>query len=503
MINKPVCACLAILLCLIGCGAPLQKSLEPDATSPAAADNDLWRSIQDIRQDDWFHLLNTGQEALVWRIRAIDSASQSIDLQTFLWKSDSTGQLIMARLLAAADRGVAIRILLDDSFLSGNDPDINLLARHPYISYRIYNPATRRQQSLLGKELANLNDFQRLNHRMHNKVMVVDERTAIVGGRNLADEYFGYHQQHNFRDMEVLTAGTIVGKIGAEFDRYWNSDWSIPVSRIIEEPESDADIELLQSKLAATALAFPREEPATQTARWMALASNAHAGSAELLFDSPPDDFSQAEQQTSQLAGQLLENLAKIERQAIIVSAYYIPTPELEARIRAMEQRGVDVRLLTNSLNTNNHTTAHSAYQKHRKALLQAGAELHETRADAKDRILYMQQPVGRRILGLHAKTLVLDEDQVFIGSTNLDPRSLRINTEVGLWIHSPGLNQALREQLAVDMLPGNSWKLSLDQEGRINWQSDDQLLTSQPAASFYLRLENWFFGLLPLEGEM
>jgi putative cardiolipin synthase len=409
----------------------------------------------------------------------------------------------MARLLAAADRGVAIRILLDDSFLSGNDPDVMLLANHPRINYRIYNPATSRQQSLAGKQLANINDFQRLNHRMHNKVMIADERAAIVGGRNLADEYFGYHQQHNFRDMEVLTAGAIVAKIGAEFDRYWNSDWSIPASSIIEGPGKEADIVQLRSKLVATALVLPSEEPAKRAAQWMALASSAHAGSAELLFDIPPDDFSQAEQQPSQLAALLLENLGKVERQIIIVSAYYIPTLELEARIRSMEQRGVQVRLLTNSLNTNNHTTAHSAYQKHRKALLEAGAELHETRADAKDRSLYMQQPVGRRILGLHAKTLVLDEDEVFIGSTNLDPRSLRINTEVGLWIHSPGLNRALRGQLAVDMLPGNSWKLSLDQDGHLSWQSDEQLLTSQPASSFYLRLENWFFGLLPIEGEM
>jgi putative cardiolipin synthase len=495
------CASLMLLLCLFGCAAPLQRSSVADEFSAAPANSNLWQSVAAMRQDDWFHLLNTGHQALAWRIRAIDSASESIDLQTFLWKSDATGKLIMARLLAAADRGVAIRILLDDSFLAGNDSDVTLLASHPQISYRIYNPATQRAHSQPSKQLANLTDFQRLNHRMHKKVMIVDERAAIVGGRNLADEYFGYHQQHNFRDMEVLTGGALVGKIGVEFDRYWNNDWSIPASRIIETP--DSGIALLRQDLAVNALAFPVEDAETQASRWRNMVRHAHCGKAELLYDTPPEDLSLAENQASQLAQQLLANLASVEREVIIVSAYYIPTAELEARVSSMEQRGVQVRLLTNSLNTNNHTTAHSAYQKHRKAMLEAGADLHETRADAEDRSLYMEAPVDGRILGLHAKTLVIDDDQLFIGSTNFDPRSLRINTEIGLWIYSPGLNHALRQQLSIDMLPANAWHLALDDDDDLVWQSEQQTLTRQPASSFYLRMENWFFGLLPIEGEM
>lgn len=501
MDTKRAYGLLILFLCLFGCAAPLERSTLADEFSASPADNNLWQTVATIRQDDWFHLLNTGHQALAWRIRAIDSASESIDLQTFLWKSDATGKLIMARLLAAADRGVAIRILLDDSFLAGNDSDVALLARHAQISYRIYNPATQRKHSQSSKQLANLNDFQRLNHRMHNKVMIVDERAAIVGGRNLADEYFGYHQQHNFRDMEVLTGGALVGRIGEEFDRYWNNDWSIPASHIIEAPGGDS--ELLRDDLAAGALAFPTEDAATQVSRWSTMVRHAHSGEAELLYDTPPEDLSLPENQASQLAQQLLAKLATVEREIIIVSAYYIPTPELEARVSSMEQRGVQVRLLTNSLNTNNHTTAHSAYQKHRKAMLKAGADLHETRADAQDRSLYMQAPVDARILGLHAKTLVLDDDQVFIGSTNLDPRSLRINTEVGLWIHSPGLNHDLRQQLSIDLLPANAWHLALAEDGNIVWQSGQQTLTRQPASSFYLRMENWFFGLLPIEAQM
>ena len=163
----------------------------------------------------------------------------------------------------------------------------------------------------------------------------------------------------------------------------------------------------------------------------------------------------------------------------------------------------MQVRLLTNSLNTNNHTSAHSAYQKHRQRILETGAELHETKSDAKDRAIYMQSPVDQRILGLHAKTLLIDDDQVFIGSSNLDPRSLILNTEIGLWIQSPRLNRALRKEFGLDLQPQNAWRVSLNEQQEIVWQSDTITTTVQPSASLFLRLENWFFGLLPIEDEM
>lgn len=495
---------LAVALCLVAACAPtLQTSKELPEPPVRASTQAPWNLLAERRQDDWFHLLNTGEKALEWRLRSIDSASSSIDLQTFLWKNDQIGQAIMWHLLAAADRGVKVRLLLDDSFLSSHDPSIAILATHPNIRYRIYNPATRREDSLWAKQLANLNAFERLDHRMHNKAMITDGRTAIIGGRNLADEYFGYHTQHNFRDMEVLTSGSVVKHLGNEFNRFWNSPWSDPYSTVLQGDESLDTLENLRSEFFAGELPGPSPEFNPHIEQWLALANAAHSGYAELLFDLPPDDPSMIADKPPLLTTRLLELLATIEREVIIVSAYYIPTPELEQHIETLERRGVEVRLLTNSLETNNHTSAHSAYQKHRRQMLETGVELHETRADAKDRGIYMQPPVEQRILGLHAKTLLADDDQVFIGSANLDPRSLRLNTEMGLWIRSPGLNQALRRELSVDLEPQNAWRLTINGDQDIVWQSDDIVTIEQPSPSFFLRLENWLFGLLPIENEM
>jgi putative cardiolipin synthase len=486
--------------------APVLKKSDMPAEPPSKASNEApWSNIAELRQDDWFYLLNTGQQGLEWRLRSIDSASSSIDLQTFLWSYDSVGRSIMLHLLAAADRGVKVRILLDDSFLSSHDLSIAFLAKHPNIRYRIYNPATQREGSLFTKQLANLNAFARLDHRMHNKSMIIDGRSAIVGGRNLADEYFGYHSHYNFRDMEVLVSGSIVNQLGNEFSRFWNSPWAEPYSAILHDSGSADSLDELRRELASSDLAAPPPAPAfsPNTEQWLEVANAAHSGKAELLFDLPPDDPAVVTEYSSQLATELIERLGTAEKEMIIVSAYFIPTPKLEQFIGTLKQRNVTVRVLTNSLETNNHTTAHSAYQKHRQGMLEQGAQLHEIRPNAKDRSIYMHPPVGERILGLHAKTLLVDDDHVFIGSTNLDPRSLRINTEMGLWIESPGLNQALREELGIDLQLQNAWRLILNEDKQIVWQSEDSTTTVQPSASFFRRLENWFFGLLPIENEM
>ncbi len=490
---------------LAACAPALQKSATEPEPPAATSDRAPWYNLAEQRSDDWFHLLNTGEQALAWRLQSIDSASSSIDLQTFLWKHDRVGKTLMLHLLAAADRGVKVRILLDDSFLSGHDPSVAILALHPNIRYRIFNPATERADSLLAKQVANLNAFARLNHRMHNKAMITDGRTAIVGGRNLADEYFGYHASHNFRDLEVLAAGSVVNQLGKEFSRFWNSPWSEPYRDILDQKLTSSALDALRLELAGSALigrgpgnAF---EPDTQ--RWLALARAAHAGRAELLFDLPPEDPAIVTASSSLLTTRLLELLDRTQREVIVVSAYYIPTPNLERHMERLEQRGVAVRLLTNSLATNNHTSAHSAYQKHRKRILTSGVELHEIRADARDRDRYMQAPVDQRVLGLHAKSLLVDDDQVFVGSTNLDPRSLRLNSEMGLWITSRSLNQALRQELGIDLELQNAWRVTLDEQQRVVWQSDAISTTVQPSPTFFMRFENWFFGLLPIENEM
>jgi putative cardiolipin synthase len=220
--------------------------------------------------------------------------------------------------------------------------------------------------------------------------------------------------------------------------------------------------------------------------------------------DRPPDkNPARADEAPVQVAKALRKLIDSAESEVILISAYLIPTPELEAAIERAERRGVQVRILTNSLRSNNHTAAHASYRRHISRLVDQGADLHELRSDGKDRGRHMLGSARDRSLALHAKCLIIDDDRVFIGSCNLDARSLRINTEMGLLIRSTELNHQLRKAVQLDFHPRNAWHLQRQPNGAIHWVGDDRTLTSQPAASSMQRLEDWIFSLLPIEGEM
>jgi cardiolipin synthase C len=204
-----------------------------------------------------------------------------------------------------------------------------------------------------------------------------------------------------------------------------------------------------------------------------------------------------------QLAQQLLALLDRAQSEIWLVSAYLVPTPELEDAIARAERRGVAVRILTNSLQSNNHRAAYSAYRKHLKSLVEHGADVHELRTDARGRARYMLEPVAGKRLGLHAKLILVDGDVSYVGSSNLDPRSLRLNTEMGLVIEGAELNARLRRELAVDFLPANAWQLRLDRDGRLSWSGDAGESRTEPGESPFGRLEDWFLGALPIEGQM
>ena len=214
-------------------------------------------------------------------------------------------------------------------------------------------------------------------------------------------------------------------------------------------------------------------------------------------FSAAPDEM------PNQLGIELARVIEAAKIEVILVTAYLVPTPELEASIERAEARGVNVRILTNSLQSNNHLTAHAAYHGHLKRLVGHGAELHEVRANAADRALYMRSPVADKHLGLHAKLLLADDQISYIGSCNLDPRSLKINTEVGLVVESKELNRALRDLLAVDFETRNAWAVQRSANGELVWIGNNQVLHHQPAHSSIQRLEDWFIGLLPIDGQM
>jgi putative cardiolipin synthase len=249
---------------------------------------------------------------------------------------------------------------------------------------------------------------------------------------------------------------------------------------------------------------FPGQTPAERLEDWLTLARSAHGGSATLLLDAPPDsDPDYALESPVQVGARLIEAIDAAQSDVWLVSAYLIPTDELEAAIGRAIERGVRVRILTNSISSNNHLTAHSAYRRHVRKLVEMGVEVHEVREDAEDRELYIESPVADKTLCLHAKVLLFDDDQAFVGSANLDPRSLRINTEMGLMIESPSLNAELRHALEPDFSLRNAWHVQMGEEGELVWVSDDVVLNHQPEPSFMRRIEDWFLSLLPLESEM
>ena len=489
---------------LISCSGsikPFQGVAEP-ALPPA---NDAsWTQLVALRQDNWFHLLDNGPKAIDWRLRTIDSATQSIDLQSFLLGDDPLSEELIHRLLLAADRGVRVRILMDDSFLQKRDAAVHAIDSHPNIAFRVYNPYKRRGGGSAVRLLLNLGDFSRVDHRMHNKLLVVDNRAALIGGRNLAGEYFGHDPTMNFRDLEVLTGGSHVRSLSKAFDIYWNDHWAIPASDLPGASRPGPSLASYRTKLGRDSSLLRPESSALRLRAWSGICQSAVSGKPTLLVDRPPEkNPALASEAPVQVAHDLRRLIDAAKFEVILISAYFIPTQELEAAVERAESRGVQIKILTNSLRSNNHTAAHASYRRHLMRLVHHGADLHELRAYGKDRSRHMKGAAANRSLALHAKALIIDRDKAFVGSCNLDARSLRINTEVGLLIESPQLNRRLRDAVELDFHPRNAWHVQKQFDGSLRWVGDEQTLKVPPAVSGMQRLEDWIFTLLPIEGEM
>jgi len=303
--------------------------------------------------------------------------------------------------------------------------------------------------------------------------------------------------------MELLVGGEAVAKLTFAFDDFWNGPWSFPIEQVMAQGDDRAaPAPMIERKTGD--LAYSVQSPGLRSASWASLAETAHGGSSLLLLDKPPQENpADIGELPTQLGEQLLAVIAAAQSEVWLISAYLIPTETLEAAIRDALQRGVRVRILTNSIRSNNHLTAHSAYRNHVQTLLNDGAEVHELRYDAQDRGSYIASPLEDKVLRLHAKIMLVDENLAFIGSSNLDPRSLRLNTEMGLLIDSASLNSQLRELLEPDFSPANAWRLEINGQGQLTWNDDRETLIHQPTHSYMLRLEDWFLSHLPLEGEM
>lgn len=443
-----------------------------------------------------FLLLDRNDEDLWWRLALIDSAQVSLDLQTFIWARDFSGQLLISRMLKAADRGVRVRLLIDDFPTRGRDREIAVLDQHPNMEIRLWNPANQRR---LGRKLEYLVRLRELNHRLHNKVLIADNRAVISGGRNIADAYFGLSGRYNFFDLDLLTAGPVVPVVSNMFDRYWNSPHAVPgvnFHRRASEIELSAVKNQLQELLENAALSDVVDiAPQDWRERLLQGSEDMVAGRAEVIYDKP------GEREPSQDA---LIGLQRFVRQAqyevLSLNPYLVPGEPFFAEAQQLEERGVNMAIMTNSLGSTNQPIVHDAYSQTRLPMLRAGVDVYEMKYQGGMQRELDTPPIESDFVSLHAKAVVLDRRHVFIGSFNFSPRSRNLNTEMGILVDSQMFGEQVAQVMERSMSKDNAWRLKENEGGELRWVSEDGKLTTQPSQNFWRRIQNGLFGLFPLE---
>jgi putative cardiolipin synthase len=454
-------------------------------------------------------LLANPREAFQARFGFAYLAEETLDLQYYLWKGDLTGQLLLYRALDAADRGVKVRILIDDIYHSGRDKTYMALDTHPNMEIRVYNPMGSRGS---GKMANYVYHKGTLNHRMHNKIFLVDGAVAVLGGRNIGDDYFGVDDVQNFRDIDVLAIGQAATDAGDAYDMYWNSPAAVPVSVLVKKPVEEDALEVLREQVTADldrehALPYtvPKKEKETlETLRQ--IAEELVWAETEIIIDPLERFEGGSESAFVELTRKMTETM---EREIVIETAYLIPAQEGIDSVAELTERGVRVRILTNSLRSNNHTTVHAHYKKYRKAMIEAGVELHELRPDP-EALQRHKEEEGRSEgsrAGLHSKAFVVDRRLSMIGSYNMDPRSRIWNSEIGLLIDSEEFAEQVLEIMETDLDPANSYRVTLDDKGNLVWtaENDGEVVTwdKEPETTAWQRFKSRFLRWIPMEKEL
>lgn len=500
---------------LAGCSSlPSRPPLPDEAALPATTTGALAAQVTPLVQAhpgrSGFVPLDSGLDAFAARVWLVDRASRSLDIQTYIWRSDRTGRWLLTRLQAAAERGVRVRLLLDDG--NGSPTLDGLLAQldaQPGAEVRFFNPYPHRG---FGRAWDLATDFSRLHRRMHNKTFNADGVVTILGGRNVGDEYFGAAADMEFADLDVLAVGPIVGEVSASFDAYWNSASAYP-RRSLLLPGNDRPLTPEQQAALDEASAYAkdlRERPRVERWRERGPQASDFVWGRSTLFVDPPDKVLKQAGESELMLPRLARTLGNADRSIDIVSPYFVPTDDGVAAFTALHERGVRLRVLTNSLAATDVSAVHAGYAPYRPALLDGGVELYELRA--------VPAPDGRargRLLGLgssraslHAKTFAVDGERVFIGSFNFDPRSAWLNTEIGVLLEHPGLAQRIGQAFDTEV-PRQAWQVTRDPDrgpDALRWRGQTPEgqpieLTEEPEAGWLTRLWVWLLSWLPIDG--
>jgi putative cardiolipin synthase len=515
-------ALIAVLPLLAHCAsAPRLDGVEQTHAVPPSTTTELDRQVlQQLGGDpgvSTVRLVENNAAAFAYRASTAAAAERTLDVQYYIWHDDLTGRLLAIELLRAAERGVRVRVLVDDIDARGKHEIFATADLHPNIEVRIFNPFYSRA-GVLGLAGEWVMRASRLNRRMHNKAWIADNRVAIIGGRNIGDEYFGASPHSNFSDLDVVLTGPVVADVSNEFDVYWNSRNAVPVSRFDWREPKPADLDRMREQ----AMRFHEDvqdspyvaalRDAQQRARLLAGESPpVHIREVRLLVDDPSkvgvkgkDDGLERSVVLQGIEGVV----AQAQHEILIISPYFVPGKEGAAQLVNDVSRGLKVQLLTNSLAATDVAAVHTGYARVRRQLLHGGVELYEMKRKA-------GSPSGRRQISvtgssgasLHSKALVVDGRWAYVGSMNLDPRSAILNTEMGVLIDSPELAAQLRQQFELITSPELSYRVVLEEDGEMVWYDraggQERRSQHEPDASVGRRLSVTLLRLLPIDSQL
>ena len=503
-------AILGCCLVLSACATlpPAEPVTEP-VVRITDTNNELAKVVSTLRTNrdnlTGIYPLSDSHDSFAARASLIQAAEHTLDLQYYIWHNDASGQLLARALMQAADRGVKVRLLLDDNNTNGLDALMLRLDAHPNIQVRLFNPFVNRKFRFVGY----LTEFKRLNHRMHNKAFIVDQQAAILGGRNIGDEYFGNGDGVMFMDLDVLAVGEVTEDVSADFERYWRSPSSYALTQILgekkvytpkeklkpeEQAKRQADRQTYLQKIQESDFANELQEQRLPL-MW---------SKAKLVSDDPAKALGNSRKTDRHIVDDLSQELGEPKQSFLIVSPYFVPTKTGTHELIQLANSGIDITILTNSLAATDVAPVHSGYAKYRKPLLRAGINLYELKPTVIKPVIFKDRGLtGSSGSSLHAKTIAVDNETLFIGSFNMDPRSVNLNTENGVVIHNPELTRHFKQTL-LSNVPLNAYEVQLDEQQRLVWleHSDNGVTVyhHEPKAGWFKRAMVRFLSWFPLE---
>ena len=501
----------ALTLILNGCaGLPPRSSAIPAHALREVGDTELGRAVQRSMPSGYesgFQLLADATQSYDKRMAMIRHTQRSIDLQTFILRADATGQDLVRSLRDAGARGVRVRVLVDDLNTAGTDDMLTWLASAPNVEVRLFNPFVNGRSSLVTRMVEALPVMLRVNHRMHNKLLVADNSVAIFGGRNLGDDYFRRASTVNFVDFDVLGAGKVVQDLSSGFDDYWNSEFAYPLADLVPTRRALTAVDAVDAQRLAqvgansAAIEGPHGAPSDSAlaSDWLRLTGAAAEVKTDRLDKIAGSRLNDPSGTVRAYIGDLMHAAT---REILLISPYYVPGKDSMKAIQKLHAAGVKLTVLTNSLAATDEPMVHGGYMNYRRELLELGVELYEMSPTHAIR-LGDPGPLENSAGSLHAKVIVVDRAKLFVGSMNLDVRSERYNAELGVVIDSPELAAEFLRMMSLD---GNAYRLRLDEASqRVQWVSGEgsgqEILSSEPEASWWLRFKAALWRRLIPEG--